>query len=475
MIKNTSILVVDLDGTLLKSDMLYECFWSAFGRNLLSPFWSLLKLLSGKASFKSYLYSESDINVSSLPYDKKIIEYIREHHSNGGRTVLVTATNHTLAKNISEYLKIFDEVFGSSDDKNLKDLVKAKFLVDRYGENNFYYMGDSKADLSVWQVSSKIITVNAVSSLRKKTEKLDKPFEHLETKKSSLYLYLTALRPHQWLKNILIFAPMLAAHDLNFITLAKSVLAFISFSIISSSVYILNDLLDLNADRDHPRKCFRPLASGSVSIAYASFLIFGLLVVGLVIAALLGWIFLITIIIYYLLTTIYSISLKRIIVIDLCLLAGFYIMRIVSGGLATGIDLSVWLLTFSIFLFLSLAAIKRQAELVDILKHGKYSAKGRGYVVDDLPIITTIGFVSGYVAVLIMVLYVNSSEVQNLYSTPNALWGICCVLLFWLSRMLIITQQGKMFDDPVLFAYKDRVSQVCFIAMVIFGMMGALI
>lgn len=475
MIKNTSILVVDLDGTLLKSDMLYESFWSAFGKNFLSPFESLLKLISGKASFKSYLYSEADIDVSSLPYDNKVIEYILAHRSNGGLTVLVTATNYTLAKHISEYLKIFDEVFGSNDEINLKGEIKAKFLVDRFGKNNFYYMGDSKADLSVWQVSSKIITVNAISSLRKKTEKLDKPFEHLETKKNSLYLYLVAIRPHQWLKNILIFAPMLAAHDLSFTVFLNSFLAFISFSIVASSVYILNDLLDLNVDRSHPRKCYRPLASGSISVVYASFLVFGFLVAGLVIASLLSWIFLISIILYYLLTTIYSVSLKRIMIIDLCLLTGFYTIRIISGGIATGIDLSVWLLSFSIFLFLSLAAIKRQAELVDILKRGKYSAKGRGYFVDDLPIITTLGFVSGFLAVLVMVLYVNSSEVQKLYSTPNALWGICCVLFFWLLRMLTITKQGKMFDDPVLFATKDRVSQVCFIAMIIFGIMGALI
>lgn len=468
-------LVVDLDGTLLKSDMLHECFWNAFGTNWRIPVLSITSIMHGKAALKSYLSSEANINVSTMPYDNEVINYIQAHRIKGGRTALVTASNQVLADNIAKHLQIFDEVHGSDEDTNLKGSAKANFLIERFGEGKFIYMGDAFADLPIWRVSGKVVTVNANQSLRRQSNLLGKPIEHLITTAKSLRLYLKAFRPHQWLKNILIFMPMLAAHQFNSITFISCLLAFIAFSLVASSVYVLNDLFDLNVDREHPRKRLRPFASGEISIAYGGFLALGLLAGGIVIASFLDWKFLLIVSAYYVLTSIYSLVLKRKIVVDICTLAGLYTIRIVAGGVAAGIELSVWLLAFSIFFFLSLAAIKRQAELVDLLKRGVLTVKGRGYHVEDLPIISSISLAAGYISVLILALYVNSANVQELYDFPYALWGNCCVLLYWLTRMVLITHRGSMYDDPVVFILKDRLSKICFVVMLGFFIAGALL
>lgn len=470
-----SVLVVDLDGTLLSSDMLHESFWSALGRNWRSPFLSAAALGRGKAALKKYLQSQADIDPTSLPYNEAVIAYVRDYRAKGGRTALVTASHQLIANLIAEHLQIFDEVHGSDDAHNLKGANKAAFLTERFGREAFQYVGDAPADLPVWKASQKIVTVNASQSLRQKAEGLGKPIEHLVTTEKSVRPYVKALRPHQWLKNILIFLPMLAAHQLNAGTFVSSLLAFIAFSLVASSVYVLNDLLDLNADRAHPRKRLRPFASGAVSIAHGSILVIALLLCGALVATLLGWAFLLALGSYFALTTAYSLTLKRRIVVDICILAGLYTMRIIAGGVATSIELSVWLLAFSIFFFLSLASVKRQAELVDMAERGALTANGRGYHVEDLPIISMVGIAAGHISVLVLVLYVNSPAVQELYAFPYALWGICCMLLYWLIRIVLITHRGFMHDDPVVFAAKDRVSQACFIVMIGFGVAGALL
>lgn len=281
------------------------------------------------------------------------------------------------------------------------------------------------------------------------------------------------MRPHQWFKNVLVFLPMLVAHELNWHTLLPSFVAFIAFCLVASSVYVMNDLLDLAADRAHPRKRFRPFASGRVPITHGSWMALGLLVLGLMVAAPLGWTSVFVMVVYYAVSTAYSLFLKRRIVIDICILAGLYTLRIVAGGVATGIELSVWLLAFSIFFFFSLAAVKRQAELVDNAERGQINPAGRGYQISDLPIVSTIALGAGYVSVLVMALYVNSPAVQHLYPRPYAFWGICCVLLYWVTYVVMVTHRGGMHDDPVVFAAKDRNSRICVLIVVAFAILGA--
>lgn len=473
-LKSLEILVVDLDGTLLRSDMLFESFWSAFGRDWRSPFLSAVALRGGRASLKRHLAMTSMVEVETLPYEMKVIAFIEVWRQSGGRTALVTASDRDFAEAIAAHLGIFDEIHGSDGERNLKGEQKGQFLEERFGRQGFAYMGDAAADLPVWQRAAKAITVNASATLRRDAEHACEVTEHLGTNTKSLKPYIKALRPHQWLKNILVFLPMLAAHKLDGQTLLLSLLAFASFSLVASSVYVLNDLLDLAADRAHPRKKERPFASGKIPIAHGTWMAPGLLVLGALLAAGIGGGFFLVMAAYYLMTTAYSLHLKRLIIIDICVLAGLYTVRIVAGSVATNITLSVWLLAFSVFFFLALAAVKRQAELIDSAKRGNLRASGRGYHTDDLPIISMIAIGAGYVAVLVMTLYVNSPAVVKLYALPETLWGVCAVLLYWITRTVMITHRGQMHDDPVVYAAQDRTSQMCLLAISGFIIWGAL-
>lgn len=473
---NEDILVVDLDGTLIRSDMLFESFWSAVSANWRIPFSSLVALTRGRAELKQHLRAASRVDPATLPYDADVIAYVKAHKAQGGRCALVTASDQAFADQIAAHLDLFDEVHGSDGTTNLKGRAKAEFLTTRFGAQAFAYMGDSAADLHVWKEARRIITVNAAQSVRRAAEALGRPVEHLATAGSRVLPYIKALRPHQWLKNILVFLPMMVAHKLTLEMFFLSLAAFVAFSLVASSAYILNDLLDLNADREHPRKRLRPFAAGTASMAYGSLLAPGLALLGALVAGVFGGMgCLLAVVAYYILTMAYSLSFKRQAVVDICVLAGLYTMRIIVGGLATGIPLSVWLLAFSIFFFFSLAAVKRQAELVDMVERKTLRAKGRGYQVEDLPIISMIALGSGYVSVLVMALYVNTPTVVELYANPAALWGICCTLLYWLTRMVFVTHRGYMHDDPVVYAVKDRASQACFLAILIFAVGGAVL
>jgi 4-hydroxybenzoate polyprenyltransferase len=292
---------------------------------------------------------------------------------------------------------------------------------------------------------------------------------------STVKACLQALRPHQWVKNLLIFLPMLLAHQFDTQTTWQSVLAFAAFSLVASSVYVLNDLLDLPSDRAHPRKNKRPFASGRLRVVHGIWLAPLLLSAGFLIALGLGDRFALVMLGYCAATTAYSLYLKRCLVIDICTLAVLYTLRLIAGSFATGIPLSIWLLAFSIFFFFALAALKRQAELVDTAKTGKEKIEGRGYCAGDLPLVANMTISSGYISVLVMALYLNSPAVQKLYTWPSVLWGICLVLLYWVSRMAIITHQGKMHDDPIIFAVRDTVSQICLLTILGFAIGAALL
>jgi 4-hydroxybenzoate polyprenyltransferase len=197
------------------------------------------------------------------------------------------------------------------------------------------------------------------------------------------------------------------------------------------------------------------------------------LIAGLGVALTLGQSFVLTMLAYFIVTTAYSLYLKRQALIDICVLAGLYTARIVAGAVATGIPLSVWLLAFSIFFFFSLAAIKRQAELADAVASGRMASLGRGYRVEDLPMVMTMATAAGYVSILVMGLYVNSPDVLALYANPQVLWGVCLVLFYWINRIVLLTHRGEMHDDPVVFAATDRTSQICFALILGISAVGA--
>lgn len=285
--------------------------------------------------------------------------------------------------------------------------------------------------------------------------------QHLGAPRTWLRPALHAIRPHQWIKNLLVFVPVLAAHQLALPPLSAATPAFIAFCLSASAVYVLNDLLDLRADRSHPRKRARPFASGALPIQSGIWLLSGLSLAGLAVGSFLGAGFVALLVLYQVTTTAYSLILKRRAVIDICTLAGLYTLRIVAGGVATGIGLSVWLLAFSTFFFFSLAAVKRLAELTELDSVGGRLTAGRDYRVDDLLLVAGMALSSGYVAVLVLALYINVPEVQALYNRPEVLWGICPVLLYWVSRVVVWAHRGDMPDDPLVFAMRDRTSLQC--------------
>ncbi len=459
------MLAVDLDHTLIKTDLLHETFFQNLAQRPVAAVKAVLALRKGRAALKAGLAEVSDLDVATLPYNQDVLAYIDDQRRAGTRVALVSASDERLVKAVAAHLGCFDEAYGSNPEHNLKGEAKARFLVERYGAGQFDYVGDSRADLAVWKQARRAIAVNAKNGLGDEIEKVAREVHHLGTNEglgARLKAYVRALRPHQWLKNALVFLPILAAHVLTVQTITAAFLAFVAFSLTASSVYVLNDLLDLAADRAHPRKRSRPFASGRVPILHGLVMAPLLLISALVIAlAFLPSLFLLVLFLYYVVTTLYSFVLKRLLVIDICALAGLYTLRVMAGAAATALPISPWMLGFSVFLFLSLAAIKRQTELVDGIRSGRSKMAGRAYEADDLPIVSAMAIASGYAAVLVLALYVDSDAVKVLYRSPLILWAACPILLYWISRLVMIAHRGAMNDDPVVFAVRDWVSLAC--------------
>lgn len=458
---NAYPLIVDLDGTLLNTDMLHESALKVFRDNpvngLCIPFW----LCKGKAILKRNLANRSSFDPALLPYNIELLEWLKMQRANGRKLVLCTASDQSLAELIAAHLGVFEEVIGSNGLNNLAGRRKAEVLEKRFGQSGFDYVGNSSADLLVWKYARCGIVVNAPKSLANQAAKVCNVEVVFPKNKTEIRTWFKVFRVHQWLKNLLIFVPLFAAHELgNGSAWLSLILAFVSFSLCASCVYIANDLFDLESDRIHPRKRLRPFASGTVSLAIGVVLTPILFFVSLGIGNYVGGSFLYWLLCYSALTCAYSWGLKRVILADCLTLSLLYTLRIIAGAAAVGQTLSFWLLAFSVFLFLSLAFVKRYAELEVQLKSGKEKIHGRGYLTSDAPLIQTMGITSGYVASLILALYINSDAVSKLYREPHWVWGAVPVMIFWTSWMWMQAHRGKMHDDPLVFAVKDRASLV---------------
>jgi 4-hydroxybenzoate polyprenyltransferase/phosphoserine phosphatase len=452
-------LVVDLDGTLVRTDMLHETSL----RVLRDSPWELLRLSvwlpQGRALVKQKLASSARFDPQYLPYNEDLLDWLREQKAAGRHLVLCTASDMGIAQSIAGHLGLFDEVMASDGSRNLGGKVKAASLVERFGDRGFDYVGNSTADLPVWRHARRAVVVNAPAALLLKAGGICEVEKVFPAAARGLGAWRRVLRVHQWLKNALLFVPLLAAHEIgNTGAWTALLLAFVSFSLCASCVYIFNDLLDLESDRAHPRKRARPFASGVVPVWMGLLLSVLLLAVSLALATAVGGSFLRWLGFYFVLTCAYSWVLKRVMLVDCLTLAMLYTLRVVAGAAAAGLSLSFWLLAFSVFLFLSLSFVKRYAELEVQLHSGKTKAHGRGYYTSDAPLIQTLGVTAGYGAVLVLALYLNSNAVLRLYSTPEIMWGAVPVLLFWVSWMWMQAHRGEMHDDPLVFAVKDKAS-----------------
>lgn len=462
-----TVLVVDLDGTLIRSDMLYETFWASFARDWQTPLAALGALFSGRAALKARMADLSIPDPATLPYRPEVLALIKDWRARGGKTVLATAADTDVASSVATHLGLFDAVHASDGTENLKGPAKAALLDRLYGPGGYVYVGDSQSDLPVWQAAGGAITVGADAPLRAAAAGIHPDARHLAPPAGLVErarITLRALRPHQWLKNLLIFLPLISAHRFTPDTLLMAVIAFVAFSLVASSVYLLNDLMDIGDDRAHPRKRNRPLASGALPIHTGMALVPVLLVLGLGMAVWLGAGFVAVLVAYYLLTVAYSLILKRRSLIDIAALATLYALRVVAGGVATGIELSVWLVAFSVFLFFALAAVKRQAELVDLENRGLTQVSGRGYTTPDLPVVRQMAMSAGFVSVVVLMLYIQEPANQARYAAPELLLGVCLILLYWIARMVLLANRGQMDDDPVVFAVRDGVSLSCGLA-----------
>jgi 4-hydroxybenzoate polyprenyltransferase/phosphoserine phosphatase len=455
-------LCVDLDGTLIRGNVLWECILVLLKTSpialLLLPFW----LLSGRASLKRKLAARIHLNPACLPYRQQVLDFLQHEKANGRRIALTTAADRELAEAISRYLGLFDEVHASDGHLNLKGANKAAFLAERFAQTGFDYVGDSAADVEVWRNARAAYVVGTEARAEQAAAVTTLKGTILEPQRTSfptsLRVWINALRGHHWAKNLLLFLPLALSHNLALEPIVRTFVGFALYGFCASGLYILNDLLDLHSDRDHPWKKERPFATGAISIPEGLLASFILLSSALGLGFFLDVQFGLVLLGYAALTMLYSLYLKKIALLDVFVLSSFYSFRILAGALISATPLSQWFLAFSMFVFLSLAMAKRYSELLhasDLVKAGN---SGRGYHTGDRELLLSLGVGSSFSAVVIFSLYVHSQDVRLLYSTPEFLFLLCPIVLYWLSRTWLLAHRGELKEDPVTLAIRDPVS-----------------
>ena len=466
-------LCVDLDGTLVKSDTLVDSLLVLIRTHPARLIGLPSSLLNGKAAFKAYVTDSVSLDVAHLPYNRPLLHFLQHEHLKGRQIFLATGADLRLAERVAAHLAIFTGVLGSDGATNLTGSKKLAALRSRLGAKPFDYIGNDTPDLPLLAQAGQAMVANPSLSLRMglRSQHIQPSREFIETR-HPLKLFLKATRLHQWSKNLLIFVPLLCSHALSTGKLLIALAAFFCFSLTASSAYIVNDLLDIEADRRHPRKRLRPFASGDlsafagISIA-ATFLIIGLVGGRFVSAGFYVWL------LAYLATTLlYSSYLKRIALVDVLTLSGLYILRLLAGGAATQTPISHWLAGFSMFLFLSLAIVKRFAELENLRASSSTPRNGRGYVLADMAQMRSFGNSSGMAAVVVFAIYISGADVAKLYHHPKLLWLIVPCMILWINRVWLLASRGQLDEDPVAFALTDRMSQLIGAAVVVIALLA---
>jgi 4-hydroxybenzoate polyprenyltransferase len=442
-------LVIDLDGTLARSDLVLESAFAQVGASPTRIAPILSALLRGRAALRAHLAIDAKMDFGALPYDEEVMVLIRDARSAGRPVYLSSSNNEFYARGVANHLGLFDGWFASTSSEYLDAPAKARRLLDVFGKGGFDFVGSPR-------------DIAAVSSSAR---------EHRQASKQrggSLRSWIKLLRVHQWSKNALVFLPLLSGHWFSLSSVGNAVGAFFAFSIAASSIYILNDLVDLDADRKHRSKKFRPLAAGTVPLKKALLAATALLALSIGVGYVISVLFLGVLLGYILLTTAYTFVLKRKIIVDVIALACLYTVRVIGGAAAIAAFPSEWILGFSMFMFTSLALIKRYVELTGRLDAELPDATNRNYRKSDLNIVACLAAASGFNAVTVFALYISSDTVKHLYRHPKALWLACPVLMYWLARALLVAHRRGMNDDPVVFALRDRNS------LLAFGLIGAI-
>ena len=450
--------MVDLDGTLVRSDLLIETAFSELGRRPHSLAELCMALSRGKAALKHRLSEPVDFDPAALPYDDEVLARIRQARAQGRLVYLASASHERLIKAIAEHLGLFDGWFASDETTNLAGEAKAQRLVEVFGERGFDYIGNDAADLPVWSRAERAIAVRTPAGVRRKLARLHAEPEHLPHAGATWRTWLKLFRVHQYAKNALVFLPLLAGHVVDAQAFVYTLLAAIAFSLCASGVYILNDLIDLQDDRRHRSKRNRPLASGAIPLMHGVIAAPVLLAAAFGVAAAVSPAFLAVLAGYLALTTAYTFFLKRKMLVDVITLGALYAIRVIGGAVAINVAVSSWLVGFCLSFFISLALIKRYVELAARLDANLPDPTNRDYRTGDLGMVAALAAAAGFNAVTVFALYISSDPVRQLYSRPEVLWLVCPILFYWIARALMQAQRREMDDDPVVFALRDRMS-----------------
>jgi 4-hydroxybenzoate polyprenyltransferase len=458
---NERSLFVDLDGSLVRTDTLWESLFLAIRRRLVNLFLLPVWVLRGKAYFKCRLAEEARPDPALLPYNTEVLNYLRDQKRRGRVIVLATAAEEGIARSVAAEQLLFDEVLATNRNENLSGRRKLAAIRAKAGGSGFDYIGDSRKDLPVFRAATEAMLVEpspVLVRIVRRSANLTRVFR--DPRRPRWRDLLKAMRPHQWAKNLLLAVPVVMAHRLADPDAMMSLLVgIVAMSLAASSVYLVNDLMDLDADRRHPKKRHRPFAAGTVSMATGAVTAMMLLAASL---ALSWWIlpprFTALLVLYLLITTLYSARLKNLLLVDVIILAGLYTLRVLAGAVATDCEVSAWLLAFSLFIFTSLAFAKRYEELTNRSGPAGGSLPGRGYQDGDTGIILVLGPTSGYLAVLVLALYINSDKVTTLYRRPELLWLLCPLLIYWISRIWFLAHRQEIHHDPLVFVLSDKTS-----------------
>jgi len=460
-------LCVDLDGTLVKSDTLMDSLMVLARTH---P-WDVLRLpawlMGGRARVKAEVGARVALDVRHLPYNRALVEYLEAERGDGRRLYLTTGADQALAKRIADHLGIFDGVLASDGKTNRTGSTKLDGLREIFGDEHYDYVGNAGPDLPLLEKAHAAMLANPTPTLRSRLRarkvEVEREFEDRSPRARAV---LKALRLHQWAKNILIFLPLILAHSLRLDLVVKAAVAFASFSLCASATYIVNDLLDIEADRRHPTKRQRPFAAGDLPVTAGVGISAGFLTLAVALAALLlPGAFLVWLLVYLVTTLSYSLYLKRVVLADVILLSGLYTVRMLAGAAATATPISQWLGAFSLFLFLSLAMVKRFSELQNTRARGQTLANGRGYLLGDIEQLRSFGTASAYASVVVFSFYIGGHDVTALYRHPVRLWLITPLMILWLSRVWLLASRGELDEDPVIFAVTDRISLLIGVAV----------
>ena len=455
-------LVVDLDGTLINTDLLLETALAFAAKYPFKSYKLIQWAVAGKHVLKHQIAQHIEVDAATLPYNADVMSFVKS--SAGTRKIyLSSASNEKYVKQVHDHVGLFDGYMGSDDKRNNSKDDKISRLATEFSATDFDYIGNSRDDLVIWRSANMALAVNANGSVRSALLKMksDAAFLDSERKPAKGWKpYVKMMRPHQWAKNALIFIPLVMSHSFRLDAFALACCAFASFSLCASSVYILNDLLDITSDRLHPTKRSRPFAAGTIPVMHGAAASAGLLAAAFLIALVLPPMFLRALGLYYAMTNAYSFLLKRKLLIDVVTLAGLYATRLLAGAYALSIPISEWLLAFAVFMFLSLALIKRHSEMAMRLDAGLAEPTNRGYRVTDLPALIALAAAGGYSAVIVFSLYIANPDITTRYHHPRWLYLACPLLLYWISRVVMLSQRREIDDDPVVFALRDRISLI---------------